>query len=156
MADSTYKQLWEAQQEFITLGRKLDRARADIVRAQSIVDETQEDYEKARESFQSIAENVGEDVSAVLSVGQDRAVGRARTIAGPNGATTTTRGKNPSSIMKALEEAPGPLAAGILIEKAKANGGGSTASLNQAIGKMFKDGKIKREGTRGKYLYSKA
>jgi hypothetical protein len=152
MASSTAEAYVDAGQKVKELGDRIEKAKRDMQRAQEVLNDIGDDYEAAQESLRKITENYG-DPLGLLSPGP---MSRARAVAGSNSVPGTTRGKNPAAIVKALNEAPGPLAAGILIEKAQANGGGSTASLNQAIGKMFKDGKIKRDGTRGSYLYSLA
>jgi len=136
------------------LGEKIDRAKAQMAKAQQAINESYDAYQAAREDLGTLVSEWGQDPLNLMSLGQGPAVSKARAVAGTNGGTGG-RGRNQQAIIDVLaKETTDGLTQAALVERVKALlGGGSDPSIVQATSKLYKDGDIRRTGKRGSFLY---
>lgn len=153
-----YQEYVQKGQVLADLGRQREKAIAQIRRAEETLSSIADEYEQARNTLKELVGSWEEgDPLNLLSIGQDNALERARSmIASSQGqaGTRSGRGKNQAAILRVLAESEDGLTQAAIVEKVKKElDGGSDPSIIQATGKLYKEGKIKRTGKRGSFLY---
>lgn len=155
-----YKKYVEAGVRVEQLGRAIEVAQARIAEAQRRINENYDEYEEARDLLKSVVtvEMAGSDPLRLLEIGQGAPAIRGKDVT--SGASLTGgggragRGKNQQAIVEVLTQSGGGLTQAEIISRVIDRlGGGSEASITQATGKLYRDGALRRTGTRGSYQY---